>query len=116
MGTAVLSGKADVLEADGVGADVLEAEGVGGDVLEIKDIWGKVVAKVDDPSKSDNVFVRLAHRWRQKGYDAEVVYENDDDLDIGKYLGEDFMRYLDSVELDENWNKKHEKNNKPVIR
>jgi hypothetical protein len=66
MGTAVLSGKADVLEVEGVG----------------KEVW----AEEEDYSDKENFFEDLAHSLRLEGYDAVSVYEGYDESEILKYF------------------------------
>jgi hypothetical protein len=46
------------------------------------------------PTDGKSAFERVAHRLRLEGHDATFVEENDDDLDISKYLSEESMKYL----------------------
>jgi hypothetical protein len=64
MATAVLSGRADVLE--GVGREVWSDE--------------------EDHPNEENFFEDLARRWRQKGYNAVAVCDGSDGSKIKKYI------------------------------
>jgi hypothetical protein len=71
-------------------------------VLLDREIWsGK-----EDAPKHENVFERVAHRLRLDGHDAEVVYEDDEGFDFAKYLGEDAVKYLDSLPPVTEWERK----------
>jgi len=57
-----------------------------------------------------NPITRAAHRLWLDGEDVYIAHE-EDDLDYSKYLSADTLKYLDSIELDENWRNKNEKIN-----
>jgi hypothetical protein len=82
-----------------MGAAVLEEADV---LLVPKDIF--VGGGVEDLPSKESVLEGVVRRLRLKGHDAEYVIEDDGDLDISKYLGEESLRYLDAMELDEKQN------------
>jgi len=54
------------------------------------------------PKTEKNIFEKLAKHYQSLGYNAVAVYENPDDLDLSKYLSEETLKYLDTIDLDEN--------------
>jgi hypothetical protein len=60
---------------------------------------GVILENEENISENESMFERLARQLRLEGHDVVLVEEDDDDLDIDKYLSEKTRKYLELMEL-----------------
>jgi hypothetical protein len=67
-----------------------------------------VLIRTETLFSKKNVWDELAHRLQLAGHDAEAVCEGVDELDLSRYLDNDTLKYIDSVQLVDNWDNNNE--------